>query len=65
MSCGHPLHGMLASAELLTANDLQPAQYDIVKMVETCGLTLLDTMNHMYVSAATFNMPFANERCTA
>jgi hypothetical protein len=36
-----------------------------IKMVETCGLTLLDTMNHMYVSAATFNMLFANERCTA
>jgi signal transduction histidine kinase len=24
-----PLHGMLASADRLTANDLQPAQYDI------------------------------------
>lgn len=42
-----PLHGMLASAELLLETALKPDQRDLVKMLETCGLTLLDTMNHL------------------
>ncbi|KAL4890652.1 hypothetical protein BDV59DRAFT_209602 [Aspergillus ambiguus] len=42
-----PLHGMLASAELLQTTPLEPAQQDMVTMVETCGLTLLDTMNYL------------------
>lgn len=42
-----PLHGMLASAELLLETALQPDQSDLVKMLETCGLTLLDTMDHL------------------
>ncbi|OJJ36048.1 hypothetical protein ASPWEDRAFT_112101 [Aspergillus wentii DTO 134E9] len=42
-----PLHGMLASAELLQSTPLQPGQQEMVKMVETCGLTLLDTMNYL------------------
>ncbi|KAE8155193.1 hypothetical protein BDV25DRAFT_146661 [Aspergillus avenaceus] len=42
-----PLHGMLASAELLQTTHLEPAQRDMVTMVETCGLTLLDTMNYL------------------
>lgn len=42
-----PLHGMLASAELLLGTPLQAEQLDLVKMLETCGLTLLDTMNHL------------------
>ncbi|RHZ63232.1 hybrid sensor histidine kinase/response regulator [Aspergillus thermomutatus] len=42
-----PLHGILASAELLHASPLEPTQRDMTKMVETCGLTLLDTMNHL------------------
>ncbi|KKK23497.1 hypothetical protein AOCH_002337 [Aspergillus ochraceoroseus] len=42
-----PLHGMLASSELLQTTALEPAQKDMVTMVETCGLTLLDTMNHL------------------
>ncbi|PKY02327.1 sensor histidine kinase/response regulator [Aspergillus campestris IBT 28561] len=42
-----PLHGMLASAELLQTTNLEPAQRDMVTMVETCGLTLLDTMNYL------------------
>lgn len=42
-----PLHGMLASAELLQTTNLEPAQKDMVTMVETCGLTLLDTMNYL------------------
>lgn len=42
-----PLHGILASAELLHGTDLQPAQEEIVRMVETSGLTLLDTTDHL------------------
>lgn len=42
-----PLHGILASAELLHATPLQPAQEDMIKMIETSGLTLLDTTDHL------------------
>lgn len=42
-----PLHGILASAELLHATALQPAQEEMVKMIETSGLTLLDTTDHL------------------
>ncbi|GFF47985.1 signal transduction histidine-protein kinase BarA [Aspergillus udagawae] len=42
-----PLHGMLASLELLHSTDLQPAQQDMLTMIETCGLTLLDTLNYL------------------
>ncbi|KAA8642525.1 hypothetical protein EYZ11_007637 [Aspergillus tanneri] len=42
-----PLHGMLASTELLQTTPLERPQKDIVKMIETCGMTLLDTMNHL------------------
>ncbi|KAJ5312553.1 hypothetical protein N7508_003383 [Penicillium antarcticum] len=42
-----PLHGILASAELLQDISLEPAHRDIVKMISTSGQTLLDTMNHL------------------
>lgn len=42
-----PLHGILASAELLHATALQPAQEEMVNMIETSGLTLLDTTDHL------------------
>lgn len=42
-----PLHGVLASTELLQSTSLQPAQQEMVEMVEPCGTTLLDTMNHL------------------
>jgi hypothetical protein len=42
-----PLHGMLASVELLHTTDLQPAQQDMLTMIETCGLTLMDTLNYL------------------
>ncbi|KAL5335002.1 hypothetical protein BJX70DRAFT_391023 [Aspergillus crustosus] len=40
-----PLHGLLANTELLQSTDLDPTQSEMVTMVETCGKTLLDTMN--------------------
>ncbi|KAJ5131809.1 hypothetical protein N7448_005967 [Penicillium atrosanguineum] len=42
-----PLHGILASAELLHATCLEPAQEDMIRMIETSGLTLLDTTDHL------------------
>lgn len=44
-----PLHGMLANSELLQSNCLDPSQQEMLKMIKTCGNTLLDTMNHLYV----------------
>lgn len=42
-----PLHGILASAELLNDFSLQSAQHDIVKMISTSGITLLETIDHL------------------
>ena len=42
-----PLHGILASAELLRDIPLQAAQRDMVNMISTSGLTLLDTIDHL------------------
>jgi signal transduction histidine kinase len=44
-----PLHGILASAELLHATTLSRSQEEMVTMIEKSGLTLLDTTNHMSV----------------
>jgi signal transduction histidine kinase/CheY-like chemotaxis protein len=43
-----PLHGILASAELLQACSSGPDQDSLIQMVDTCGRTLLDTMNHLF-----------------
>ncbi|KAK9847245.1 hypothetical protein MYU51_019703 [Penicillium brevicompactum] len=42
-----PLHGILGNTELLRATTLEPGQTDMVKMIESCGFTLLDVMNHL------------------
>ncbi|KAF9249004.1 hypothetical protein DTO013E5_8159 [Penicillium roqueforti] len=42
-----PLHGILASAELLHASSLSSSQEEMVTMIEKSGMTLLDTTNHM------------------
>ncbi|OQE80096.1 hypothetical protein PENNAL_c0048G11106 [Penicillium nalgiovense] len=42
-----PLHGILASSELLHASSLSPPQEEMVTMIEKSGFTLLDTTNHM------------------
>ncbi|KAJ0417644.1 sensor histidine kinase/response regulator [Aspergillus carlsbadensis] len=56
-----PLHGMLANSELLQSTDLDPAQRDMVKMVETCGETLLDTMNCLLDFAKINNLTHAHK----
>lgn len=42
-----PLHGILASTELLHATKLLPSQEDMVKMIEKSGMNLLDTTDHL------------------
>ncbi|CEJ62711.1 hypothetical protein PMG11_11203 [Penicillium brasilianum] len=42
-----PLHGILGNTELLRATALDPGQNDMVKMIEACGLNLLDVLNHL------------------
>jgi signal transduction histidine kinase/CheY-like chemotaxis protein len=43
-----PLHGILATAELLQACSSGTDQDSLIHMVDTCGRTLLDTMNHLF-----------------
>ncbi|KAI9155617.1 Sensor histidine kinase GacS [Paramyrothecium foliicola] len=54
-----PLHGILASAELLSSTSLESDQENLVKMLETCGHTLLDTMNHLLDFAKINNLTTA------
>ncbi|KAG9948304.1 hypothetical protein KCU85_g5036, partial [Aureobasidium melanogenum] len=42
-----PLHGILGSIECLESSDLDPMQHGLIENVETCGRTLLDTINHL------------------
>ncbi|KAF3907021.1 hypothetical protein AA313_de0206862 [Arthrobotrys entomopaga] len=42
-----PLHGILASAELLDDTKLNFLQRDFLAAIESCGRTLLDTLNHV------------------
>lgn len=42
-----PLHGILGSAELLRGMNPNDDQWQMIEMIETCGRTLLDTMEHM------------------
>ncbi|KAF5655166.1 hexose transporter [Fusarium sp. NRRL 25303] len=42
-----PLHGIMLGAELLNDTVLSVMQRDIAHTVETCGRTLLDTLDHL------------------
>ena len=42
-----PLHGILAAAELLSDTDLDPKQTAFLKTVQTCGNSLIETVNHV------------------
>ncbi|KAI8210096.1 Peroxide stress-activated histidine kinase mak1 [Colletotrichum sp. SAR 10_76] len=42
-----PLHGILLGAELMQDTPLDAFQGDVLHSVETCGKTLLDTMDHL------------------
>ncbi|KAL4966639.1 hybrid sensor histidine kinase/response regulator [Aspergillus stella-maris] len=59
-----PLHGMLANSELLQATSLGNDQQEMIKMIKTCGNTLLDTMNHLLVFAKINNLSNVNNLST-
>lgn len=42
-----PLHGILGSIEFLQDTAVDPFQASMITTVETCGKTLLDTVNHV------------------
>lgn len=42
-----PLHGILAAAELLSDTELDSNQSAFLKTVQTCGNTLIETVNHV------------------
>ena len=42
-----PLHGILASVEFLADTELTNFQESLVDTIESCGRTLLDTINHV------------------
>ncbi|KAL4994457.1 hypothetical protein BDV10DRAFT_176772 [Aspergillus recurvatus] len=60
-----PLHGMLANAELLSASLLQPEQRETVNALQTCGITLLDTMNHLLDFAKINNLASINQTASS
>ena len=42
-----PLHGLLASVEFLTETELSGFQSSLISTIDSCGRTLLDTINHV------------------
>jgi hypothetical protein len=42
-----PLHGILGSAEMLQEICSDPHQSRMISMIQNCGVSLLETMNHM------------------
>jgi signal transduction histidine kinase len=59
-----PLHGILGNTELLRATALDPGQIDMINMIEACGLTLLDVLNHLSVSVKSFIKSLAKFQST-
>lgn len=57
-----PLHGILASAELLTEVAKEPASTDIIATIQACGSTLLDTMNNLLAFAKINNITKTREQ---
>jgi signal transduction histidine kinase/CheY-like chemotaxis protein len=42
-----PLHGLLASTEFLAETELSGFQRSLISTIDSCGRTLLDTINHV------------------
>lgn len=51
-----PLHGILASAELLHGTHITSRQQEMVKMIEQSGLNLLETTDHLLTYCKINNM---------
>ncbi|KAJ3957415.1 hypothetical protein N0V92_006030 [Colletotrichum tropicale] len=62
-----PLHGILLGAELMQDTSLDAFQGDVLHSVETCGKTLLDTMDHLldYSKLGNFLRPTVGRRNSA
>ncbi|KAL4800837.1 hypothetical protein BDV19DRAFT_383856 [Aspergillus venezuelensis] len=60
-----PLHGILASAELLATSSLPPEQQGLVDMIEASGMTLLDTLNHLLDFSGINNLAAIEDSATA
>ncbi|KAL4946485.1 hypothetical protein BDV06DRAFT_182626 [Aspergillus oleicola] len=60
-----PLHGILASAELLATSTLPPEQQGLVDMIEASGMTLLDTLNHLLDFSGINNLAAIEDAATA
>ncbi|KIV79285.1 hypothetical protein PV11_06853 [Exophiala sideris] len=57
-----PLHGILGSIEFLHDTDMDDFQAGMVISVETCGKTLLDTVNHVLDYAKINNLSNQNSK---
>lgn len=57
-----PLHGILGSVECLQDSELDAFQENMVHTVETCGKTLLDTIDHLLDFAKINNFTRKNSR---
>ena len=57
-----PLHGILGSIEFLHESPLDDFQSSMVISVETCGKTLLDTVNHVLDFSKLHNLSKATSR---
>jgi signal transduction histidine kinase/ActR/RegA family two-component response regulator len=51
-----PLHGILATAELLSDSIRASEERSMLAMIQSCGTTLLDTMNHLLEFAKINNL---------
>ncbi|KAM0279563.1 hypothetical protein ACHAQH_004518 [Verticillium albo-atrum] len=56
-----PLHGVLASSELLREGISDPSLKPALDMLDSCGLTLLDTFNHLLNHAIAINAGKSHE----
>lgn len=52
-----PLHGVILGVELLHDSILTGFQEDVLHTVETCGKTLLDTLDHVSLSSVVVLLP--------
>ncbi|KAF2110676.1 hypothetical protein BDV96DRAFT_603753 [Lophiotrema nucula] len=57
-----PLHGILGSCELLRETEIDNFQSSMAQTIETCGKTLLDTINHVLDFAKINNLTQGSKR---
>ncbi|KIW06145.1 uncharacterized protein PV09_03307 [Verruconis gallopava] len=57
-----PLHGILATTELLSDTVVSSEERSMLAMIRSCGTTLLDTMNHLLEFAKINNLSQSKSR---